>query len=199
MFMSVINGFRAAVSTLGIPLLIAIYRRKKPRFSHSTPPPLPTDPEDSGSPLPSDIPRSRPGTTDPLDRTLILTALFFDIAGYLGYALAPTGILFTLFGAAAAFGAIGLSTSEAALTKCVQPSASATTAAEGGGGGGDGSRVGELLAGLGLLQAVVRIVAPAVVNVVYGATVAVGAPGVAFWGMAGVLGVGWGLAWGVRV
>ncbi|KAH7049437.1 major facilitator superfamily domain-containing protein, partial [Macrophomina phaseolina] len=156
MFMSVVNGFRAIVSTLGIPVLIFLFQRRTPNHPLSAANLL----------------------VDPLDRTLILTALLFDIFGYVGYAASPNGILFTLCGAAAAFGAVGLSTSEAALTK---------------------SKVGELMAGLGLLQSVVRIVAPAVVNVVYGATVAVGWPGIAFWGVAGVLGVGVALTMGLAV
>ncbi|GME38956.1 putative membrane protein [Neofusicoccum parvum] len=238
MFMSVINGFRAAVSTLAIPFLIAIFRKRKPQFGrHSEPThdhplphpssaPVPTSttspstmldpsafpdldaltspttpqattfpPSDPDSPLalrsittttPA-APQPATGSLDPLDRTLILTALLFDIFGYIGYALSPNGILFTLCGAAAAFGAVGLSTSEAALTKCVQPSAAPRRRPA-----LPQSKVGELMAGLGMLQSVVRIVAPALVNVVYAATVE-GRPGTAFLGVAGVLGVGVGL------
>ncbi|OJD35916.1 tetracycline-efflux transporter [Diplodia corticola] len=249
MFMSVINGFRAAVSTLGIPILIFFFqRRRSPPHHHPIPNPTTTTTSSAlldPSAFPDDLdaltsptsphyhhpdhhpdhtsPTSPTTTLDPLDRTLILTALLFDIFGYLGYAASPNGVFFTLCGAAAAFGAVGLSTSEAALTKIVAPSSgsgsgdpgrSSAEPAEGagagaavddvgerslaGGGGGSGSRVGELMAGLGLLQSVVRVVAPAVVNVVYGATVAVGAPGTAFVGVAGVLGVGVVLAWGLR-
>ncbi|KAB2575263.1 putative membrane protein [Lasiodiplodia theobromae] len=168
--------------------------------------------DESAMPPPPPPPPANQDTLDPLDRTLIVTAILFDIFGYLGYAASPNGILFTLCGAAAAFGAVGLSTSEAALTKIVAPSSSSTTTSspsqartaramreEAMAGGGSSSRVGELMAGLGLLQSVVRIVAPAVVNAVYGATVAVGAPGTAFVGVAGVLGVGAALTWGLVV
>lgn len=55
------------------------------------------------------------------------------------------------------------------------------------------------MAGLGILQSVVRIIAPAMVNVVYGATVAVGWPELVFWGIAGFLGVGVALTMGLAV
>ncbi|KAF9639309.1 Major facilitator superfamily domain general substrate transporter [Lasiodiplodia theobromae] len=258
MFMSVINGFRAVVSTLGIPVLIFFFqRRRSPALPldstpipHTTPTPAPPQPttsptspamldpsafpdldaltspttpispyqphqhpnDESAMPPPPPPPPANQDTLDPLDRTLIVTAILFDIFGYLGYAASPNGILFTLCGAAAAFGAVGLSTSEAALTKIVAPSSSSSAGTspsqartaramreEAMAGGGSSSRVGELMAGLGLLQSVVRIVAPAVVNAVYGATVAVGAPGTAFVGVAGVLGVGAALTWGLVV
>lgn len=250
MFMSVVNGFRAAVSTLGIPILIFLFQRRKPKFNtsadnspsdyHAVPvaPPeaantttpgtlldpssfpdidsltSPTTPTNQTTPFldRTDSPATGPGTSstahhllllDPLDRTLILTSLLFDIFGYVGYAASPNGVLFTLCGAAAAFGAIGLSTSEAALTKCVQPSnpnATATSAGRRAAREGEtSSRVGELMAGLGILQSVVRIIAPAMVNVVYGATVAVGWPELVFWGIAGLLGVGVALTMGLAV
>ncbi|KAK8156577.1 major facilitator superfamily domain-containing protein [Phyllosticta citrichinensis] len=240
-FMSVINAFRAAVSWLGIPMLIFLFRKPRRLLPHhvakpspptagspssssstapDTPPPGATDTPNSSasdsphlhlaSPAPllddSDTPaavaaaattattRTEPGDPmppqnlynpcpgpDALDRHLILTALLFDIFGYSGYALSPNGVLFTLCGALAAFGAIGLSTTEAALTKHVAR-----------------HRVGLLMGGLGVLQAVVRIVAPAAVNAVYASSVAWW-PGLAFLVVAGLLGFGVAMTGWVRV
>ncbi|KAK8222264.1 major facilitator superfamily domain-containing protein [Phyllosticta paracitricarpa] len=239
-FMSVINAFRAAVSWLGIPMLIFLFRKPRQLLPHhvakpsppttgspssssstptNTPPAGPTDTPNSSSsdsphlqlaspaPLPDDVadtaatattttppPPSGPNDLvppqnlynpcpgpDALDRHLILTALLFDIFGYSGYALSPNGVLFTLCGALAAFGAIGLSTTEAALTKHVAR-----------------HRVGLLMGGLGVLQAVVRIVAPAAVNAVYAWSVAWW-PGLAFLVVAALLGFGVALTGWVRV
>lgn len=93
--------------------------------------------------------KSRNGA-DSLDRTLIRTAILCDMAGFIAYAVSPNGVLYTIGGALAAFGAIGLSTTEAALTKHI-----------------DASRNGELLGGLGFLQGLVRIIAPGAANLIY--------------------------------
>ena len=104
---------------------------------------------------------------DLLDLALLRISILSDIIGFIGYALSPTGFLFTLSGVIAALGAIGLAISEASMTKLV------------------GARnTGELLGALGLLQAIARIVAPTVANLTYSWTVA-RAPQLVFWGIAG--------------
>lgn len=86
--------------------------------------------------------------------------------GYIGYATASTGFFFTLSGAVAALGAIGLATSEASMTKLVGR-----------------ARTGELLGAMGFLQAIARIVAPTIANFTYSWTVAK-VPQLVFWGVA---------------
>lgn len=163
LFMSIVNGFRAAVSTLGLPLLIALFRRSSPRLAKASSTTKPTDP-DSGS--------SQTGA-DALDKALIRASILIDIAGYLGFGFAPSGVVFTICGALAAFAATGLASTEATLTKHV-----------------DGERTGELMGGLGFLQGVVRVIAPSLVNVVYSWTVKEGVPQAAFLGIAGFLCLG---------
>lgn len=165
-FMSVTNAFRAVVATFALPLLIKLFRwrwgndKPKGRYHHLSPAP-------NGSA--SEV---QPSGADGLDRLLIQIATLADMAGYIGYALSPSGILFTLCGSLAAFGAIGLSTTEATLTKHIRS-----------------DRVGELMGGLGLLQSFVRIVAPSAATLLYSWTAGV-VPGLVFWGVGIVLGVG---------
>ncbi|TKA67199.1 hypothetical protein B0A49_04512 [Cryomyces minteri] len=154
LFMSLVNAFRAAVSTLALPVMVKTFRNDV----HSTT----SYPEYTRTPV----------GAQPLDRALIRTAVLLELAGYVGYAVAPNGIVFTLCGALAAFGGIGLATTEAALTKHI-----------------NSERIGELMGGLGFLQALMRIVAPTVVNLVYAATVEV-MPQIAFLGIAMLLGFG---------
>ena len=97
---------------------------------------------------------------------LIRISILSDIIGYVGYAIAPTGTLFTLSGAVAALGAIGLATSEASMTKIV-----------------GSEQTGELLGALAFLQAMARIIAPTVTGLVYSRTVS-STPALVFWGVA---------------
>lgn len=103
---------------------------------------------------------------DRLDLFLLRAAILSDIFGYVGYAIAPTGALFTLSGVFAALGAIGLATSEASMTKRV-----------------GSAQTGELLGALGFLQAMARIVAPTVASLTYSWTVSK-FPALVFWGVA---------------
>lgn len=105
------------------------------------------------------------GSFDRLDVFLIRISIISDILGYVGYALAPTGTLFTLSGAVAALGAIGLSTSEASMTKIV-----------------GSEQTGELLGALAFLQAMTRIIAPTVTSLTYSRTVS-STPALVFWGV----------------
>ena len=106
------------------------------------------------------------GSFDRLDVFLIRVSILSDVVGYVGYAIAPTGTLFTLSGALAALGAIGIATSEASMTKMV----------------GSEQR-GELLGALAFLQAMARIIAPTVASLTYSRTVS-SAPALVFWGVA---------------
>ena len=106
------------------------------------------------------------GSFDRLDVFLIRISILSDIIGYAGYAIAPTGTLFTLSGAVAALGAIGLSTSEASMTKIV-----------------GSEQTGELLGALAFLQAMARIIAPTVSSLIYSRTVS-STPALVFWGVA---------------
>ena len=106
------------------------------------------------------------GGFDALDLFLIRVSILSDIIGYIGYATASTGSMFTLSGAVAALGAIGLASSEASMTKLV-----------------GSARTGELLGALGFLQAMARIVAPTIANLTYSWTVGK-VPQLVFWGVA---------------
>lgn len=176
--MSVINGFRALVATIALPFLIRIFRKPSIRRPSSSSHPTLTSPPPSTS---QQQQQQQPPGPDSLDLHLLRTAIICDCIGFISYSLSPNGILYTIGGALAAFGAVGLSTTEAALTKCI-----------------NGGHVGELMGGLGLLQGVVRIVAPGSVNLIYSWTAKGGFPGVAFWVCAAGLGLSWAISWGVR-
>ncbi|KAK4624185.1 hypothetical protein CLAFUW4_06290 [Fulvia fulva] len=91
---------------------------------------------------------------DRFDLAVIRFAIFFDMLGFLGYALSKTGGPFTLSGVVAAVGGIGSPTVSASLTKHVPA-----------------DRTGQLLGATGLLHALARVVAPAIFNAIYSATV----------------------------
>ncbi|KNG48296.1 tetracycline-efflux transporter [Stemphylium lycopersici] len=99
--------------------------------------------------------RLRSTGSDLFDLSIIRAAIFFDMLGYLGYALVRNGELFALSGTIAAIGGIGSPTLGAALTKHVPQ-----------------DQVGQLLGATGLLHAVARVVGPTIFNGIYSATVA---------------------------
>ena len=92
--------------------------------------------------------------SDLFDLSIIRLAIFFDMMGYLGYAIARNGGWFAFSGALAAVGGIGSPTLGAALTKHVPQ-----------------EKVGQLLGVLGLLHAIARVVGPTIFNGIYSATV----------------------------
>ncbi|KAH6625747.1 tetracycline-efflux transporter-like protein [Boeremia exigua] len=98
--------------------------------------------------------KQRSTGTDRFDLSIIRAAIFFDTLGFIGYALAPSGTLFTLSGVVTAVGGIGSPALGAALTKHV-PS----------------DKVGQLLGATGLLHAIARVVGPTIFNGIYSATV----------------------------
>ncbi|KAL9585328.1 MAG: hypothetical protein Q9212_001587 [Teloschistes hypoglaucus] len=110
--------------------------------------------------------RTKVSGDDRLDLFLLRISVLSDVIGYIGYAISPNGTLFTLSGALAALGAIGIATSEASMTKRI-----------------DNTRTGELLGALGFLQAMARIVAPTVASLTYSWTVSKFPP-LVFWGVA---------------
>ncbi len=144
MFISTINIFRAIATIIFLPFIVRWIRKHKTwPFSRSS------------------------------DANLILIriAVLSDVVGYLGYTIAPNGILFTFSGTIAALGSIGLASTEAFLTKQI-----------------DARRVGELMGALGLLQSLSRVVAPTVIDLVYAWTVKA-FPSMAFLGIAGLFAV----------
>lgn len=98
--------------------------------------------------------RGRKSGSDLFDLSIIRAAIFFDMMGYLGYALARKGEWFALSGALAAVGGIGSPVLGAALTKHVPQ-----------------EKVGQLLGATGLLHAIARVVGPTIFNGIYSATV----------------------------
>ncbi|KAL8819213.1 MAG: hypothetical protein Q9191_007780 [Dirinaria sp. TL-2023a] len=145
-FLSTINIFRTLATTIILPLAVRFFRQ----FFHP----------------PTSRSKREPDSFSHLDLFLLRIAILSDVLGYIGYALSPTGTLFTLSGALSGLGAIGLATSEASMTKLV-----------------DSAQTGELLGALGFLQAMARIVAPTLANLTYSLTVAK-VPALVLWGVA---------------
>jgi hypothetical protein len=129
-FVTIVNSSRVLALLVLLPVLTRLVRGKN---AHTRMP-------KSGS--------------DRFDLYIIRAAIFFDMMGYLGYALAREGELFALSGALAAVGGIGNPTLGAALTKHVPQ-----------------DKIGQLLGATGLLHAVARVVGPTIFNGIYSATV----------------------------
>lgn len=189
-FLSTVNIFRTLATVVVLPLAIKISRKYfgasasdvayghghghgHSHGSHSG-----HDPSTTST---SCCENNETGEIEPLDLFFLRSSILSDALGYIFYALSPTGPLFTLSGAVASLGAIGLATSEAAMTKLLPA-----------------SQTGELLGALGFLQAIARIVAPTVASLVYSATTK-SFPQLVFWGIAAGFGVAGGLTWWVRV
>lgn len=112
-------------------------------------------------PLVTRIVRGKDGTkkqrgsgSDRFDLSIIRISIFFDMLGYIGFALAKDGNLFIVSGAIGSIGGMSSPTLGSALTKHVPP-----------------DRVGQLLGATGLLHALSRVVGPAIFNGIYSATV----------------------------
>ncbi|KAI9719630.1 MAG: hypothetical protein M1812_003401 [Candelaria pacifica] len=129
-FVSIVNVCRVFMLIVALPIITRLVRGK-----------------------PGSKPQRNSGC-DGLDLAVIRTAIFFDMLGYIGYAVVRTGSLMTLSGAIAAVGGMGSPTLQAALTKHVPP-----------------DRTGQLLGAVGLLHALARVVAPVIFNSIYAATV----------------------------
>ncbi|KAL8937690.1 MAG: hypothetical protein Q9211_003555, partial [Gyalolechia sp. 1 TL-2023] len=92
--------------------------------------------------------------SDRLDLYIIRTAIFFDMLGYIGYAVVRLPNLFILSGALASIGGMGSPTLQSALTKHVPP-----------------EQTGAVLGAAGLLHALARVLGPVIFNSIYSATV----------------------------
>jgi len=126
MYLSVVNSTRVTILLVVLPLVSHLVRRNRE--------------EHHGS--------------DALDINLIRFAIIVEAVGYFGYSVAPTGAVFTLFGAFAALGGVGSPTLQSSLTKHVPQ-----------------DKTGQLLGALALLHSLARVVAPAVFNLIYAKTV----------------------------
>ncbi|KAI4172464.1 MAG: hypothetical protein LQ343_003554 [Gyalolechia ehrenbergii] len=92
--------------------------------------------------------------SDRLDLYIIRAAIFFDMLGYIGYAVVRLPNLFIVSGALASIGGMGSPTLQSALTKHVPP-----------------EQTGAVLGAAGLLHALARVVGPVIFNSIYSATV----------------------------
>ncbi|KAF2865347.1 major facilitator superfamily domain-containing protein [Massariosphaeria phaeospora] len=172
-FLSTVNIFRTLATVGVLPLVVYVAGRwggATRGYAHSHAPVKNNKEEEHWD-------EATTGYVPTLDVALLRTAIVSDMLGFIGYALAPTGTLFTLSGAIASLGAIGLATSMTKLLPAAQ--------------------TGELLGALRFLQALARVVAPTVAGLVYNAT-AESVPQVVFWGIAGCFGVAGGLTFVVR-
>ncbi|TWU76468.1 hypothetical protein ED733_007208 [Metarhizium rileyi] len=92
---------------------------------------------------------------DHLDIWILRIALISDISGYVGYVLARAPGPFVASALLTAFGGLGSATIQSVITKHVPH-----------------DRVGRALGAVGMLQALVRVIGPVILNGVYAATVA---------------------------
>ncbi|RMZ83700.1 hypothetical protein DV738_g1091, partial [Chaetothyriales sp. CBS 135597] len=92
--------------------------------------------------------------SDRLDLGIIRASTLFDLIGYIGYALSPTGAGMAASGLIAALGGIGSPTLQSSLTKHLPP-----------------SLTGQVLGASALLHALARVVAPLAFNLIYSRTV----------------------------
>lgn len=155
-FVSVVNSLRVTVLLFFLPLISRIIRG------------------------PRSTAIRRGSGADRLDLSLIRSAIFFDLLGYIGYITARTGPLFILAGAITSLGAMGSPTLQAALTNHVPT-----------------DQIGQVLGAMGLLHALARVVAPTIFNLIYSVTVAK-CPQVVFIALASVFGFAFALSWFIR-
>lgn len=118
--------------------------------------------------------------SDMLDIWIIRGAIIFDLLGYIGYALTPSGAVMFASGMIAALGGIGSPTLQSSLTKHI-PS----------------DRTGQVLGASGLLHALARVVAPTVFNLIYMRTVGIYA-GIVFICLASIFVVVFVFSWFLR-
>lgn len=93
--------------------------------------------------------------SDGLDLGIIRVSIIFDLLGYLGFALTPSGGLMIVSGMVASLGGIGPPTLQSSMTKHIPP-----------------DRTGQVLGASGLLHALARVVAPVIFSLIYSKTVA---------------------------
>lgn len=108
---------------------------------------------------------------DMLDVMVMRVSVVFDIIGFTGYSLAKSGGFWIVSGAIGCLGGLGSPTVQSSLTKHVPRES-----------------IGQMLGALGLLHALSRVVAPAVLNLLYSFTVKT-FPQIVFIALASVFGV----------
>ncbi|KIW38240.1 uncharacterized protein PV06_09223 [Exophiala oligosperma] len=155
MFLSAVNVCRVLCLVLLLPLLTRIFR----------------------GPAPGGASSAGHKGADMLDINIIRGSILFDLIGYLGYALTPSGAIMVLGGMIASLGGIGSPTLQSALTKHIPA-----------------DRTGQVLGASGLLHALARVVAPTVFNLIYRQTVGVYA-GIVFLCLASIFVVVFILSW----
>ena len=148
-FISIINIFRTFSTIVILRLLLRLFSR----------------PLQPGSSISSQDRKQ-------VELPLLRLALCADIAGYIGFGIAPTGFLFVAAGVLSSLSALGLSTSQASMSMMVSV-----------------EHIGKLMGILGSVQAVTRLISPPIINLVYAWTVSF-IPQIPFFGLAAVLGVG---------
>lgn len=160
-FISVINIFRTLSTTLVLRLLMHLFTKVTSKKTLAT-----GGGEEEGEE------GDKEGVISGAHLILLRVALGFDVLGYVGFGLAPTGLFFVLGGVLTAFSAMGISASQASMSMMVS-----------------GEHVGKLMGVLGSLQALARLVSPPAINLVYAWTVSFLPQGV-FFGLAGAVAVG---------
>ncbi|KAG5926309.1 hypothetical protein E4U42_003428 [Claviceps africana] len=100
-------------------------------------------------------PQDKNGGADHVDTWILRFALVSDILGFVGYTLARSPGLFVGSAMLTAFGGLGSATSQSVVTQHVPP-----------------DRVGRVLGAMGMMHALVRVIAPVIFNGIYAATVA---------------------------
>jgi MFS family permease len=159
-FVSIANTCRVGMLVAVLPLVFRIFSHRTNRLGHG--------------------PAAKGGNSDKFDIGIIRVAVFFDVLGYIGYAIVPTGILFIVSGVIASVGGIASPTLQSALTTHVAA-----------------DKTGELLGAISLLHALSRIAAPAALHLVYSLTIGKTSSAV-FWCLAAIFGGAWAAAWGIR-
>ncbi|KIW51650.1 hypothetical protein PV05_10350 [Exophiala xenobiotica] len=156
MFLSAVNVCRVLGLVLLLPLLTRIFRG--PAVSQSA---------------------GHKGA-DMLDINIIRGTILFDLLGYIGYALTPSGTIMVVSGMIASLGGIGSPTLQSALTKHIPA-----------------DRTGQVLGASGLLHALARVVAPTIFNLIYRQTVGIYA-GIVFLCLASIFVIVFVLSWFLR-
>ncbi|KIW71053.1 hypothetical protein PV04_03268 [Phialophora macrospora] len=118
--------------------------------------------------------------SDMLDIWIIRGAILFDLLGYVGYAIGPTGAVMVVSGMIASLGGIGSPTLQSSLTKHIPA-----------------DRTGQVLGASGLLHALARVVAPTVFNLIYSQTVGIYA-GIVFICLASIFVIVFVFSWFLR-
>jgi MFS family permease len=173
LFVSIANSCRVAVLVIALPLATRLFLCWLGRTGRYVEPVI-----EPGAEV-DERTRSSP-FMETFDIFTIRISILFDVLGYLGYALAPSGPFFILAGIIASAGGVASPTLQSALTTHVSS-----------------DRTGELLGAVSLLHALSRIVAPAVLHFIYGRTVGKATTAL-FWCLVGIFGAAFGAAWGIR-